>query len=134
MCIRDRGESLRIYLAEHEGQALSGAICIHYGNKTWYIYGASSNEKRNLMPNYAMQMEMIRWGLENGSEIYDFGGVYHLTKEDGLYKFKEGFCRQEGVTEFIGEFDKVYHSFFYYLFTKLLPSARKLKVSKKKKA
>ena len=25
---------LRIYIAEHEGEPLSGAICIHYGNKT----------------------------------------------------------------------------------------------------
>ena len=92
---------LRIYIAEHEGEPLSGAICIHYGNKTWYIYGASSNNKRNLMPNYAMQAEMIRWGFENGSKIYDFGGVFILDKTNGLYKFKEGFCRREGATEFI---------------------------------
>ncbi len=118
---------LRIYLAEHEGQALSGAICIQYGKKTWYIYGASSNEKRNLMPNYAMQAEMIRWGIEGGSEIYDFGGVFVLNKENGLFKFKEGFCRQEGATEFIGEFDKVYNRFFYTGFTKVVPQVQRLR-------
>ncbi len=122
------GESqLRIYIAEHEGQALSGAICIHYGNKTWYIYGASSNEKRNLMPNYAMQAEMIQWGVENGSEIYDFGGVFILDKSNGLYKFKEGFCRREGATEFIGEFDKVYNRFFYTGFTTVVPQIQRLR-------
>lgn len=120
-------EQCRIYLAEHEGQALSGAICIHYGNKTWYIYGASSNEKRNLMPNYAMQAEMIRWGLENGSALYDFGGVFVLEKTNGLYKFKEGFCRKEGATEFIGELDKVYNRFFYAGFSQVVPQLQRLR-------
>lgn len=121
---------LRIYLAEHEGQALSGAICIHYGPKTWYIYGASSNEKRNLMPNYAMQAEMIRWAVENGSQIYDFGGVFVLEKTNGLFKFKEGFCRQEGATEFIGEFDQVYHPFYYTGFAKVVPHVQRLRVQR----
>ena len=120
-------EQIRIYIAEHEGEGLSGAICIHYGKKTWYIYGASSNEKRNLMPNYAMQAEMIRWGLENGSEIYDFGGVFILEKTNGLFKFKEGFCRQEGATEFIGELDRVYNRFFYTGSTKVVPQIQRLR-------
>ena len=120
-------EQCRVYIAEHEGEALSGAICINYGKKTWYIYGASSNEKRNLMPNYAMQAEMIKWGLENGSEIYDFGGVFILDKSNGLFKFKEGFCRQEGATEFIGEFDKVYNRFFYTGFNKVIPQIQRLR-------
>lgn len=126
----DSPELLRVYLAEHEGQALSGAICIHYGSKTWYIYGASSNEKRNLMPNYAMQAEMIRWGVENGSQIYDFGGVFVLDKTNGLFKFKEGFCRQEGATEFIGEFDWVFHRFYYLGFTKVVPQVQRLRAKK----
>lgn len=120
-------EQCRIYIAEHEGEALSGAICINYGKKTWYIYGASSNEKRNLMPNYAMQSEMIKWGLEKGSEIYDFGGVFILDKTNGLFKFKEGFCRQEGATEFIGEIDKVYNRFFYLGFNKVIPQIQRLR-------
>lgn len=126
----ENSDLLRIYIAEHEGEALSGAICIHYGNKTWYIYGASSNNKRNLMPNYAMQAEMIKWGIENGSEIYDFGGVFILDKTNGLYKFKEGFCRREGATEFIGEFDQVYNPFLYTGFAKILPQIQRLRAKK----
>ena len=57
---------LRIYIAEHEGQALAAAIATNIGGELFYVYGASSNEKRNLMPNYAMQMAMIRWGIETG--------------------------------------------------------------------
>ena len=126
----ENSDLLRIYIAEHEGEALSGAIRIHYGNKTWYIYGASSNNKRNLMPNYAMQAEMIKWGIENGSEIYDFGGVFILDKTNGLYKFKEGFCRREGATEFIGEFDQVYNPLLYTGFAKILPQIQRLRAKK----
>ena len=119
---------IRIYLTKHEDDYLSGAVAIMYGDKLWYIYGASSNEKRNLMPNYLMQWEMIRWGLENGIHRYDFGGVFELNKEDGLYKFKEGFCREEGVTELIGEIDKVYKPFIYNLFTEVYPKLQRLKI------
>ncbi len=111
-------KELRIYIAEHEGVSLSGAITINFGGKMFYLYGASSNEKRNLMPNYLMQQEMIKWAIEEKCDFYDFGGVFDLNKENGLYKFKEGFCRQEGVTEFIGEIEKIYNKLLYYIFTK----------------
>lgn len=120
-------DMLRIYISEFENEALSAAICFHYNHKTWYIYGASSNSKRNLMPNYHMQSEMIKWAIENGSTEYDFGGVFVLNKNDGLFKFKEGFCHREQETEFIGEIDKVYHKFIYLLFAKAVPSIKKLK-------
>lgn len=123
---------MRIYIAEFEGEALSAAIAINYGKKTFYLYGASSNEKRNLMPNYLMQQEMIEWAIETGCDLYDFGGVFILDKSNGLYKFKEGFCRQEGVTEFIGEIDKVYNRFWYFAFTRLVPIYQKIAKSIKK--
>lgn len=126
-------EHLRIYLAEHEGQALSGAIAINFGSKLFYIYGASSNEKRNLMPNYIMQQNMIEWAIETGCEEYDFGGIFETSKENGLYRFKEGFCRQEGVTKFIGEVDYVYDKLTYFAFVKLLPIYRKIRKFIKKK-
>ena len=125
-------KQLRIYVAEFEGEALSAAIAINYGKKVFYLYGASSNEKRNLMPNYLMQQEMIKWAVETDCNLYDFGGVFILDKSNGLFKFKEGFCRQEGVTEYIGEIDKVYSKFWYFAFTKLVPFAQKIMKSLKK--
>jgi len=124
---------LRIYIAEHEGDALSGAIALNYGGKMFYIYGASSNEKRNLMPNYLMQQTMIKWAIDTGCLEYDFGGVFEINKENGLYRFKEGFCRQEGVTRFIGEVDYVYNKVVYFAFVKLLPIYKKFRKFLKKK-
>ena len=124
---------LRIYIAEHDGEALSGAIALNYGGKLFYIYGASSNEKRNLMPNYLMQQTMIRWAIETACSEYDFGGVFEINKANGLYRFKEGFCRQEGVTKFIGEVDCVYNKLAYFTFVKLLPIYKKLRKLIKRK-
>ena len=117
----------RIYIAEYEGQALSAALALNYGCKMFYIYGASSNEKRNLMPTYLMQFQMIKWAVEEKCDTYDFGGVFEFTNENGLYKFKSGFCKQEGVTEYIGEIDKVYNPFIYFLYTDVMPIMKNFK-------
>lgn len=102
------GEHARIYLASFEGEILAGALCISYGKTTWYMYGGSTNAHRNLMPNYLMQWEMIKWGLEQGMTYYDFGGIFEIDESDGLYKFKSGFVGADNVTAFIGEIDRVY--------------------------
>ena len=120
-------EHLRIYIAKHGDDKLSAAIAITYGTEMFYLYGASSNVKRNLMPNYAMQWEMIKWGLEKKCKTYNFGGIIHLDKNNGLYKFKTGFCREEGVIKYIGEIDKVYNKFIYFAYTHFLPIIKKIK-------
>lgn len=106
----------RIYLAEHEGEVIAAAVAISYGDKTWYIYGASGNEKRNLMAPHLLQWEMIKWAVEQGKDRYDFGGVFKLDSSDGLYKFKEGYCYPDRYTEYIGEIDRVFDEEAYQKF------------------
>lgn len=82
-----------------------GIFDIDYGNKVWYLYGASSNEHRNLMPNYLLQWEGIKYAIGQGKDVYDFRGVSGVLDEShpqyGLYRFKKGFNAE--FTEFIGE-------------------------------
>ena len=96
---------MKLLMAYYEGKPISGVIPIFYGNKTWYLYGASSNEHRNLMPNYLLQWEMIKMAIERHDDIYDFRGVSGVVDENhpqyGLYRFKKGFGAT--FTEFIGE-------------------------------
>lgn len=105
------GEHARLYMAYHEGKPIAGTIAIQYGDKVWYLYGASSNEYRNMMPNYLLQWEMIRWAVETKCSIYDFRGVSgDLSPENplyGLYRFKKGF--NGDLVEFCGEFDLIYN-------------------------
>jgi len=103
------GEHARLYMAFHESKPIAGTLAIWYGDKVWYLYGASSNEYRNLMPNYLLQWNMIQWALEKGCRIYDFRGVSGDLSEDnplyGLYRFKKGF--NGDFCEFIGELDLI---------------------------
>ena len=96
---------MKLLLAYYEGKPISGVIPIFYGNKTWYLYGASSNEHRNLMPNYLLQWEMIKMAIARHDDIYDFRGVSGVVDKNhpqyGLYRFKQGFGAT--FTEFIGE-------------------------------
>ncbi|MBQ2697847.1 MAG: peptidoglycan bridge formation glycyltransferase FemA/FemB family protein [Clostridia bacterium] len=101
------GDHLRLYMAFFEDQPIAGTLAIHYGDKVWYLYGASSNAHRNVMPNYLLQWEMIRWAVAEGCRVYDFRGVSGDLSEDnplyGLYRFKKGFGGD--FTEFAGEFE-----------------------------
>ena len=96
---------MKLLMAYYEDKPISGIIPIMYGNKTWYLYGASSNQHRNLMPNYLLQWEMIRQAIQNKCDIYDFRGVSGVVDEThpqyGLYRFKKGVGAE--FTEFIGE-------------------------------
>lgn len=96
---------MKLLMAYYEGKPISGVIPIFYGNKTWYLYGASSNQHRNLMPNYLLQWEMIKMAIARKDDVYDFRGVSGVVDENhpqyGLYRFKKGFGAK--FTEFIGE-------------------------------
>ena len=111
------GDKCRLYMAFHEGQPIAGTLAILYGDKVWYLYGASSNEHRNLMPNYLLQWSMMQWAIENKCRVYDFRGVSGDISEDnphyGLYRFKKGFGGD--FTEFVGEYDYVQNKLMYFI-------------------
>lgn len=54
------GGYAQVFLAEYQGQVISAALAMVLGKKAWYLYGASSNEHRNVMANYLIQWEIIR--------------------------------------------------------------------------
>ncbi|MCX5779568.1 MAG: peptidoglycan bridge formation glycyltransferase FemA/FemB family protein, partial [Firmicutes bacterium] len=125
----------QIFLAEYQGQVISATLALILGRKTWYLYGASSNDYRNVMPNYLIQWEMILWAQAQGCEIYDFRGVSGDMDESnplyGLYRFKKGFNGE--LIEFVGDWDRVYSPSLYFAWTRILPRYRQWtrKISKK---
>ncbi len=113
----------KLFLAYYQGEPIAGTLAFIMGDKAWYLYGASSNQHRNVMPNYLLQWTMIRWAQEQGCTIYDFRGVPGNLDENsplyGLYRFKKGF--NGDFIEFIGEYDRVYAPFYYWLWQTALP-------------
>lgn len=114
-----------LFMAYYNGQAVSGTIALVFGDKTWYVYGASDNEHRKHMPNYLLQWHMINWAKKRGCKIYDFRGISGDFSPHnplyGLYRFKKGF--NPDIVEFIGEYDLAFSNFYYQLWSKLSPFA-----------
>ncbi|NLM00854.1 MAG: peptidoglycan bridge formation glycyltransferase FemA/FemB family protein [Treponema sp.] len=86
---------INLYIASHEGEKLASIITLFSKTEAVYLYGASSNKKRNLMPTYLLQWNAILDAKNFGSKVYDFYGIPPTDDEKhpmhGLYKFKTGF-------------------------------------------
>ena len=88
-------QSVRLYLAEHAGDTIAGIITLFRGANAVYLYGASSNNKRNLMAPYAIQLKAMEDAKEYGCAEYDLYGIPPTEDPNhpmaGLYRFKTGF-------------------------------------------
>jgi lipid II:glycine glycyltransferase (peptidoglycan interpeptide bridge formation enzyme) len=86
---------LRLYTAWHEGGVLAAIVVLCRGRQAVYLYGASSDIKRNVMAPYALQWKAMRDAQEYGCTQYDLFGIPPDENPDhpmvGLYRFKTGF-------------------------------------------
>jgi lipid II:glycine glycyltransferase (peptidoglycan interpeptide bridge formation enzyme) len=84
-----------LFLAEYEGQVIAGTIVLWLGRWSWYMYGASSNEHRERMPNHLLQWTGMQWAKSKGCWYYNFRGIPEILEEGqelwGVYLFKRGF-------------------------------------------
>lgn len=62
-------------LASYEGEPLASIAVFAAGSTACYLWGASNNRHRNLMPNHALQWEAMRWAKERGCAHYDLWGI-----------------------------------------------------------
>jgi len=89
------GGAAFISLAEYQGQPLAAGLFVAFAGRIDYLYGGSSREHKNVMAPYAMHWAAMRWGMENGYQIYDLWGVPRILSPEshayGIYRFKEGF-------------------------------------------
>ncbi|MFB0535997.1 MAG: lipid II:glycine glycyltransferase FemX [Anaerolineae bacterium] len=112
-----------LFLAEYEGEPLAGLIAFRFGQRAWYMYGASTEKHRNLMPNHLLQWEAIRWAKGAGCTVYDMWGAPDVLSEDnpmwGVYRFKEGFGGQ--FVRHIGAYDYPVSRSLCWAYTVLMP-------------
>jgi hypothetical protein len=110
---------VRLYLAEHQGEAIASVILLFRGTEGVYLYGASSDHKRNLMAPYALQWRALRDAKAAGCLQYDLFGI--PPGEDpahpmaGLYRFKTGFGGR--IIHRPGSWDYTYRPLVKGLFT-----------------
>ena len=110
-------------IAEAEHESMAGLMLFHFGSRSWYLYGMSSNAHRERMPNYLLQWEAIRLSRELGCEIYDmWGAPDQFDPSDrmwGVYRFKEGLGAEP--VQRIGAYDLPLKKFAYRIFIILIP-------------
>ncbi len=106
--MREAGRA-HLFFAEHEGDRLAAVLVYTFGHKCLYMLGATSREKRNLMPASLLQWEVMRWAKGRGLTHYDMWGIPTPEKRNedhplyGVYKFKAGFGGE--VEDFVGSLD-----------------------------
>lgn len=120
---RDTGVLL---LAEHAGQPLAGLIAVRCGGVTTYMFGASGNEQRNLMPNHLLQWTAIQWAKARGCTLYDFRAIAEVLEpgEDlySLYTYKQGFGGYSTLA--LETHDAVYQPPIYWAYRQALQLKR----------
>jgi lipid II:glycine glycyltransferase (peptidoglycan interpeptide bridge formation enzyme) len=123
-----------LFQAHHQGDYLAGILVIFWNNRATYLYGASGNEKRNLMPAYGLQWAAIQEAKGLGCNTYDLFGMPGSPDPNhpmaGLYQFKAGFIQH--LVRYPGTWDLVTHPVLYKLYT--LAEALRLRIIKLKKS
>jgi lipid II:glycine glycyltransferase (peptidoglycan interpeptide bridge formation enzyme) len=89
------GLELELLMARSDGEAIAGIITARFAGTATYLYGASGNRKRNLMPAYALQWKAMEAARKAGCTRYDLFGIPPADDPShpmhGLYRFKTGF-------------------------------------------
>jgi len=76
----------QIAIIVHKGKTIAAKFFMFYKNKVHLIWGASSKNSKELMPNYLLTWEVIKYAFGLGYRYCDFG---RSTVETGPYHFKE---------------------------------------------
>lgn len=64
-----------IFIAALDGTPLAAGFTIAFGRRLVHLYGGTSDSVPSARASYALQWEMIKWGVERGCRIYDMWGV-----------------------------------------------------------
>lgn len=106
-----------LVVARYEEKILAMNLVVLYGRVANYVFGGSSNERRNLMPTYLSHWRAIGRAKKLGAIYYNFGGISfkNIYKNmDGLTVFKKKFG---GVEKRHSDFfDVVAQPFWYQLY------------------
>jgi lipid II:glycine glycyltransferase (peptidoglycan interpeptide bridge formation enzyme) len=102
---------------------VAGLILFGFGATAWYMYGASSERQRNLMPNHLLQWEAMRLARARGCATYDLWGAPDVLEESdalwGVWRFKEGFGAH--FAPHIGAWDFPVSRPLYRLYAEAMP-------------
>lgn len=115
-----------LLVCRYNGKAIAAGIITFYNDTASYLYGASSNEDRNLMAPYLMHWEVIKEAKARDCNFYDLLAVAPFDnlnpktlnlkphKYAGITRFKEQFGGHKIQT--VGSWDMIIKPTWYGLF------------------
>jgi lipid II:glycine glycyltransferase (peptidoglycan interpeptide bridge formation enzyme) len=121
---------VHLFVACYEGRPLAMLLAYAFNRQSWYMYGASSNAHRDLMPNHQLQWCAMQWARGLGCLQYDLWGIPDVAEDSptqalqGVYRFKDGFGGR--VVRYVGAYDYMYAPLLNRLMTKAWALRRKM--------
>jgi peptidoglycan pentaglycine glycine transferase (the first glycine) len=109
----------QLLLAYYQGEPLAGLMLFTFNQQAWYLYGASSDTHRELMPNQLLQWRAMQQAKRQGCRQYDLWGIKDteatLEADDlsGVGRFKLGFGGR--VVRYVGAYDHIYNKLLYWV-------------------
>jgi len=111
-------EKVTLYLAKYEGKIIAGILCTYYKNIATYLFGASSDEYRNVMAPHLLQWTAIQDAKKTGYQFYDFWGAASTDSKikqeqswQGITRFKQGFNTDQPIFAYLGAYSYSYRPF-----------------------
>lgn len=118
-----QADMAKILIAEVESQPIAALILFHFNGIARYMFGMSTENSRDLMPNYLLQWEAMRLAKQLGCHTYDMWGAPEVFDESdsmwGVFRFKEGF--NGTITRTLGAWDYTPQPWLYRRYTETLP-------------
>lgn len=131
-----------LFVAKYNGKTIAAVIATFFADTASYLYGASSNDFRNVMAPYLLHWQIIKRAKEKECKFYDLLAIEpfrdpqtaisykeninnyqpaedgrrkaELHKYAGITRFKEQFGGQK--VQLVGSWDLIYKPTWYKLF------------------
>ena len=84
-----------LFVALHNGEAVTAAIILHYGEYVHYHFSGSDVDSFHLCANHLLIYEVAKWAREQGAKFFHLGGG--LQPDDSLFMFKSGFSSKRAL-------------------------------------
>ncbi len=112
-----------LLVAELGAEPIAGLMLFVFGHTAWYMYGASADTHRDLMPSHLLQWEAMRLARQLGCTCYDMWGAPDRFDESdrmwGVYRFKIGFGGE--TVRGLGAYDFTPAPGLYYFYCIAMP-------------
>jgi lipid II:glycine glycyltransferase (peptidoglycan interpeptide bridge formation enzyme) len=105
----------RIFICEKDGVALASAMITIFGAEASYLWGASTDQQRDLRGPHFMHFQIMRYAQEHGCDRYNFWGV---VKQENHHPGYRGYGFSEFKRSF-GGYEELYQRTQDYVYRAL---------------